>query len=142
MGWPDAPSVGADESAEVLQFLLDCVTYGGTNADEGWVDRLKANYVLLRRSEVANETVYVDEKTYTKVMRALAKAGLDFEQSLEVVEAVQDAGLLFREPRRKDSPEPTPMPNSGTIAVPRAGDSRPDDAGVKGLDTVTTANEV
>jgi hypothetical protein len=54
-----------------------------------------------------NETVYVDEKTPNKVMRALNKAGLDFDKSLDVVETIQDAGLLFREPRRKDVAEVT-----------------------------------
>lgn len=50
-----------------------------------------------------NQTTYVDERTSTKALRALTKDGaLDLDQALGAVERLQDAGLLIREPMRKD----------------------------------------
>lgn len=54
-----------------------------------------------------NQNTYVDERTPTKALRALTKDGaLDLDQALGAMERLQDAGLLIREPMRKDaSPE-------------------------------------
>lgn len=51
-----------------------------------------------------NHTMYVDERTPVKALRALTKDGaLDLDQALGAVERLQDAGLLIREPMRKDA---------------------------------------
>lgn len=51
-----------------------------------------------------NHTVYVDERTPVKALRALTKGGaLDLDQALGAVERLQDAGLLIREGMRKDA---------------------------------------
>jgi hypothetical protein len=52
-----------------------------------------------------NQTTYVDETTSIKALRALTKDGaLDLDQALGAVERLQSAGLLLREPMRKDAP--------------------------------------
>lgn len=51
-----------------------------------------------------NQNTYVDERTTTKALRALTKDNaLDLDQALGAMERLQDAGLLIREPMRKDA---------------------------------------
>lgn len=51
-----------------------------------------------------NQTTFVDERTSTKALRALTKDNaLDLDQALGAVERLQEAGLLIREPMRKDA---------------------------------------
>lgn len=46
-----------------------------------------------------NEVTYSDEKTQTKVLKALFGEGaLDFDQVLRAIERMQAAGIIFREP--------------------------------------------
>jgi len=46
-----------------------------------------------------NEVTYVDEATQTKAMRALFGNGdLNFDQVLAVIERLQTAGIILREP--------------------------------------------
>lgn len=54
-----------------------------------------------------NQTTYVDESTPIKTLRALTKDNaLDLDQALGAVERLRDAGLLVREPMRKDEAKP------------------------------------
>lgn len=76
----------------------------------GMIDGLVLNYNTkppaeeARSTEMPNQTTYVDERTSTKTLRALTKDGaLDLDQALGAVERLQDAGLLIREPMRKDA---------------------------------------
>lgn len=52
-----------------------------------------------------NHTAYFDERTPAKALRALTKNNaLNLEQAFDAVDRLHDAGLLIREPMRKDAP--------------------------------------
>jgi hypothetical protein len=54
---------------------------------------------------MANEVSYFDETTMTKVLKALhGENDLDFTQTLDAVNRLQNAGILFREAARRDKP--------------------------------------
>jgi hypothetical protein len=111
MGWPTAPSVGADSADDVHHaFLIECLTSGySSDIEKSWIDRFKTNYTLLRRSDMPNKVFYTDNKTQTKAMKVMARLGLSFEAAVELMEALQgeDLEIVQQAPRgsKADAPD-------------------------------------